>query len=108
MGIFDDREKAQENKYFHDEELRFKMIARRNKLFGAWVAETLGKTGPAAESYVQEIVRSDFAEAGDADMLAKVVKDLKAAAKVVSEKNLKVRLSEFQKVAIRQLEAEKK
>lgn len=108
MGIFDDREKAQENKYFHDEELRFKMVARRNKLFGVWVAERLGKTGAAAESYMQEIIRSDFAEAGDADMLSKVVKDLKAASKVVTERDLKARLSEFQKVAIRQLEAEKK
>jgi hypothetical protein len=107
MGIFDDREKAQENKYFHNEELRFKLIARRNKLFGAWVAEKLGKTGPAAEAYVQDVVRADFTEAGDADMLAKVASDLKAAGKAVPDKDLKGKLAELQKAAIRQLEAEK-
>ena len=107
MGIFDDREKAQENKYFHDAELRFKSIARRNKLFGAWVAGVLGKTGPTAEAYVQEVQKSDLAEAGDADMLGKVAADLKSAGKPLPEKELRTRLEECLKTAIRQLEAEK-
>jgi hypothetical protein len=107
MGIFDDREKAQENKYFHDAELRFKAVSRRNKLFGAWVGEKLGKTGPGAEAYVQEVLKSDLSEAGDADMLGKVAGDLKSAGKPLPEKELKVRLEECLRTAIRQLEAEK-
>jgi hypothetical protein len=107
MGIFDDREKAQENKYFHDEELRFKAVSRRNKLFGAWIAEKLGKTGPAGEAYVQEVLKSDLTEAGDADMLGKVAGDLKSSGKPLSEKELKARLDECLRTAIQQLEAEK-
>lgn len=107
MGIFDDREKAQESKYFRDEELRFRMVARRNKLFGNWAAGQLGKKGAETDAYVQDVIRSDFAEAGDQDMLAKVEKDLKAAGKAVSGAQLKSQLEAFQKEAIRQLEAEK-
>ena len=107
MGIFDEREKAQENKYFHDEELRFKAVARRNKLFGIWAAGQLGKSGTAVESYVGEVQRADMEEKGDADLLRKVSADLKTAGKTIPEKDLKARLEVCLKDAIRELEAGK-
>jgi hypothetical protein len=107
MGVFDDREKAQENKYFHDEDLRFKAISRRNKLFGTWMAGQLGKTGASVESYVADVLRADMEEAGDADLLRKVTADLKAAGKPVAEKELKAKLEEFLNAAIKELEAGK-
>src|SRR5579885_3078545 len=73
---FDKREEGFEKKFAHDEELRFKALARRNKLVGLWAASMLGKAGPDADSYAKEVVLADFAEAGDNDVLHKLVKDL--------------------------------
>lgn len=73
MNTFDDRKKGFENKFAHDEELRFKATARRNKLLGLWAAEKLGLSGDAAESYAKEVVASDFEEAGDDDVVRKVL-----------------------------------
>ena len=76
MTTFDDRENAFENKFAHDEELRFKAEARRNKLLGLWVAELLGKSGDEAMAYAKEVVASDFEEAGEEDVFRKVSGDL--------------------------------
>ncbi|WP_347313516.1 DUF1476 domain-containing protein [Defluviimonas sp. SAOS-178_SWC] len=76
MTTFDDREQAFEAKYAHDEEMKFKAEARRNKLLGLWVAELLGKTGEDAAGYAKEVVVSDFEEAGDEDVFRKVAGDL--------------------------------
>lgn len=76
MTTFDDRESAFENKYAHDEEMKFKAEMRRNKLLGLWAAELLGKTGPDADAYAIEVVKSDFEEAGHEDVVRKVAKDL--------------------------------
>lgn len=76
MTTFDDRENAFENKFAHDEELKFKAEARRNKLLGLWVAGLLDKSGDAAAAYAKEVVASDFAEAGDEDVFRKVAADL--------------------------------
>lgn len=76
MTTFDDREHAFEKKFAHDEEMRFKAIARRNRLLGLWAAGLLGKSGAEADAYAQEVVRSDFAEAGDEDVVRKVAADL--------------------------------
>ena len=76
MTSFDEREDGFERKFAHDEELRFKATARRNKLFGLWAAEQLGKTGAEAEAYAKSVVLADFEEAGDADVLRKVQADL--------------------------------
>jgi hypothetical protein len=73
---FDKREEAFEKQFAHDEELRFKAMARRNKMLGLWAAEALGKTGAGAEAYAKEVVLSDFEESGDNDVLRKVTKDL--------------------------------
>ena len=72
MTTFDKREEGFEKKFAHDEELRFKASARRNKLFGLWAAEKLGLTGDAANAYAKDVVMADFEEAGDNDVLKKV------------------------------------
>jgi hypothetical protein len=76
MSTFDDRENAFENKFAHDEEMKFRAEARRNKLLGLWAAELLGKTGADAEAYAKEVVLSDFEEAGHEDVVRKVAGDL--------------------------------
>ncbi len=73
---FDKREEGFEKQFAHDEELQFKAMARRNKMLGLWAAEVLGKSGADAEAYAKEVVLADFEEAGDNDVLRKVVKDL--------------------------------
>ena len=81
MTTFDDREKAFEAKYEHDEQLKFKVTARRNKLLGLWAAGLLGKTGADAEAYAKEVVMADFEKPGDSDVIDKLMKDLAAAGK---------------------------
>ncbi len=76
MSTFDDREHAFENKYAHDEEMKFKADARTNKLLGLWAAELLGKTGDDANAYAAEVVKADFEEAGHEDVVRKVAADL--------------------------------
>src|SRR5918998_1908570 len=79
MTTFDDRKDAYERKFAHDEELRFKATARRNKLLGMWAAEKLGKSGAEAEAYAKSVVMADFEEAGDEDVIRKVRKDLEGS-----------------------------
>ena len=76
MSTFEDRENAFENKFAHDQELQFKVEARRNKLLGLWAAGLLGKTGDDAAAYATEVVKSDFEEAGHEDVVRKVSGDL--------------------------------
>ncbi|HYI89037.1 MAG: hypothetical protein K0Q60_3950 [Microvirga sp.] len=78
MTTFDDRKDTFEKKFAHDEELRFKATARRNKLLGLWAADRLGKSGADAEAYAKSVVMADFQEAGDDDVLRKVQADLEA------------------------------
>lgn len=76
MTTFDDRERAFEAKFAHDEEMQFKAVARRNKLLGLWVAAQMGKSGDEAQAYAQSVVKADFQEAGHEDVVRKVVADL--------------------------------
>ena len=78
MTTFDKREEGFEKKFALDEEQKFKAEARRNRLLGLWVAEKLGLSGDAATAYAKEVVAADFEEAGDADVVRKVMGDLKA------------------------------
>ena len=78
MTTFDKREEGFEKKFAHDEELRFKANARRNKLLGLWAAEKLGLSGDEADAYAKEVVMADFEEAGDDDVFRKVRKDFDA------------------------------
>lgn len=80
MTTFDDREHAYEAKFAHDADLRFKAEARRNRLLGEWAAGLLGKSGDDARSYVMEVIRSDFEEAGDEDVFRKLAADLEGKA----------------------------
>ncbi|HKW54524.1 MAG TPA: DUF1476 domain-containing protein [Stellaceae bacterium] len=76
MTTFDEREKSYERKFQHDQELAFKIRARRNKLFGLWAAERLGLADAAAQTYARDMVAGDFGKAGDAAIIAKVADDL--------------------------------
>lgn len=76
MTTFDDRESAFENKYAHDEEMKFKAAARANKLLGLWAADLMGKTGDEAQAYATEVIKADFEEAGHEDVVRKVAGDL--------------------------------
>jgi hypothetical protein len=79
MTQFDDRERAFEAKFAHDEEMRFRITARRNRLLGEWAARQMGLTSAEAESYAKDVIRADFEEAGDEDVIRKVLGDLTAA-----------------------------
>lgn len=106
MTTFDNREKAFENKFARDEELRFKATARRNKLLGLWAAEKLGLKGDAAEDYAKSVVKADFAEPGDDDVIAKVLEDLKGAGLSVADSEIHAKLQELLAEAVRQIEAQ--
>jgi hypothetical protein len=79
MTTFDDRESAFENKFAHDEEMQFKITARRNKLVGLWAAEKMGLTPEEADAYGKSVVQADFEEAGDEDVIRKLLGDLTSA-----------------------------
>ncbi len=78
MSSFDEREKDFEARYKHDQELAFKVTARRNKLLGLWAAQHLGLTGAAADAYAAEVVAADFTRPGDGDVIEKVAADFAA------------------------------
>jgi hypothetical protein len=79
MSTFDNRENAFENKFAHDEEMQFKVIARRNKLVGLWAAEQMGLTPEEADAYAKSVVQADFEESGDEDVVRKLLGDLTSA-----------------------------
>ena len=79
MTNFNDRERAFESKFAHDEEMKFRITARRNRLLGHWAARQMGLSDAEADSYAKDVVHSDFEEAGDHDVVRKVLGDLTAA-----------------------------
>jgi len=91
MTTFDKREEGFEKQFAHDEDLRFKAMARRNKLLGLWAAGILGKNGNDAEAYAKEVVLADFEESGDNDVVRKVVTDL--AGKGVGEQEVRAQMA---------------
>ncbi|WP_315759033.1 MULTISPECIES: DUF1476 domain-containing protein [unclassified Bradyrhizobium] len=105
MTTFDKREDAFEKQFAHDEELKFKAEARRNKLLGLWAAEKLGKSGADADAYAKEVVAADFEEAGDADVLHKVLGDLTAKGAAVTEADVRAKMSELLSTAVAQVKA---
>lgn len=100
----DDRRDAFEKKFAHDEELRFKATARRNKMLGLWAAERLGKADAEAQSYATSVVVADFEEAGDADVIRKVKRDLDAAGKPTSEAEIRAKLDELTAEAVEDIQ----
>jgi hypothetical protein len=105
MAQFDDRRDSFEKKFAHDEELRFKATARRNKLLGQWVAARLGKTGPEVDEYAKSVVMADFEEAGDGDVIRKVRADLEAGGHAASEAEIRAKLDDLLSVAVTEIQA---
>lgn len=95
MTTFDQRKDAYENKFAHDEELRFKATARRNKLLGLWAAEKLGKSGTDAEAYAKSVVVADFEEAGDEDVVRKVKNDFTLAGVSIADTDIRTVMTEL-------------
>ena len=108
MSQFDDRERTFEKKFAHDEELKFKATARRNKLLGLWAAELMGLSGAAAATYAKEVVKADFAEAGEEDVYRKVKGDLDAKNLEVSEHRVRKAMADLMDEAKRQIWSEPK
>ncbi len=107
MTTFDEREQGYEAKFAHDQELRFKATARRDKYFGSWAAAQLGLSGAAAEDYAKEVLRADFKNPGDADIIQKVLGDLKAKDIAIDEVTLKKKLVELMARAVHEIETGK-
>ena len=105
-GSFEKREKGFEAKWAHDEELRFKVYARRNKLLGLWAAAEMGVTGPAADSYAKEVIASEFERAGDEDVFEKIRRDFAPRGVAISDHLLRRKMEEFLEVAKHQIETE--
>ena len=89
MTTFDQREKAFEKKFEHDQDLQFKATARKNKMLGLWAAGLMGKTGADADAYSKEVVLADLEKPGDSDVVGKLVKDLAAAGKPTDEHTIR-------------------
>ena len=105
MTTFDKREEDFEKKFAHDEQLRFKATARRNKLFGLWAAEKLGLSGEEAAAYAKEVVMSDFEEVGDHDVFRKVRNDFDAKGVAQSDHQIRRTMDELMAHAIEQIKA---
>lgn len=103
MTTFDKREEGFEKKFAVDEELKFKAEARRNRLFGLWIAGQLGLTGDAASAYAKEVVAAEFE--GPGAVAAKITADLKAKNLPVDEPAIRAKLAELMAEAIAQVKA---
>jgi len=105
MTTFDKREEGFEKKFALDEELKFKAMARRNKMLGLWAADKLGLTGAEAEAYAKEVVLADFEEAGDHDVFRKIRKDFDAKGVAQSDHQIRRTMDELLQQAVAQIKA---
>jgi hypothetical protein len=105
MSTFDKREEGFEKKFAHDEELRFKANARRNKLLGLWAAEKLGLSGAEADGYAKDVVMADFEKSGDDDVFDKIRKDFDAKNVAQSDHQIRRTMDELMQQAIEQIKA---
>ncbi|MDE2619057.1 MAG: DUF1476 domain-containing protein [Sphingomonadales bacterium] len=106
MTTFQDRERAEEAKFAHDEEMLFRIHARRNRLLGQWAAERMGLSAVEAEAYAKSVVQADFEEAGDEDVIRKLLGDLVAAGVEASEGEVRAALDTKQVEARRAMMGE--
>ena len=106
MTDFNDRERAEEAKFAHDEEMHFRVHARRNRLLGMWAAEQMGLSAVEAEGYAKSVVQADFEESGDEDVVRKLLGDLVSAGLDVSEADIRTALDAKAVEAKRQLMGE--
>lgn len=105
MPTFEDREKEFEARFKHDEELRFKVTARRNRLAGLWAAERMGLTGEAAQLYARTVVDAEF-DGGDPRVVEKLAADLSAKGHTVTADQIKFELDHFADTARQQVMSE--
>jgi hypothetical protein len=105
MTTFDKREEGYEKKFAHDEELRFKANARRNKLLGLWAAGKMGLSGVEADIYAKDVVMADFEEAGDHDIFRKIRSDLDAKKIAASDQEIRGTMADLMAKAIEQIKA---
>jgi hypothetical protein len=103
MTQFDDRERAFEAKFARDEEMQFRITARRNRLLGQWAARQMGLNEAEADSYASDVIRSDFEEAGEHDVIRKVLGDLTAAGVECDEDRIREALKNKEIEARRQI-----
>ena len=89
MTTFDDRERAFESQYARDQDLQFKLVARRNRLLGQWAAKKMGLTEAEADAYARDVIRADFEEAGDDDVVRKLLGDLTTAGVEIDEAQIR-------------------
>ena len=97
MDSFEDRKKSFEKKFAHDEELQFKVSARRNKYIGQWVSQILNFNTEQEKEYIQSVIKADFEEAGDQDVFRKIKSDLKE--KNISDEDIRKKMDEFNEKA---------
>jgi hypothetical protein len=105
MTTFDKREEGFEKQFAHDEELRFKATARRNKLLGLWAAEKLGLKGAEADAYAKEVVVADFEESGEDDVFRKIRKDFDAKGITLPDTEIRGAMNELLGQAVAQVKA---
>jgi hypothetical protein len=103
MTSFDDREKAFETKFAHDQEMAFRVVARRNRLVGQWAAAKMGLTPAETDAYAKSVVQADFEEAGDEDVIRKLLGDLIGAGVDTSDEEVRAALADQMVEARRQL-----
>ena len=103
MTTFDDRERAFEAKYARDEDMAFRVIARRNRLLGEWAARLMGLSEEETSAYAKEVVRADFEEAGDEDVIRKLLGDLTAAGIETDDSKIREALTHKEAEARRQI-----
>ena len=103
MTTFDDRERGFENRFAHDQEMAFRIAARRNRLLGVWAAELMGLTPAETDAYAKAVVQADFEEAGDEDILRKLLGDLVSAGVDIDEGRIRHALDDKLVEARRQL-----
>ncbi len=106
MTNFKDRERGEEAKFAHDEESAFKIAARRNRLLGHWAAEKMGLTPEETEAYAKAVVQADFEEAGDEDVIRKLLGDLTSSGVDIDEAGIRAALEDRAVEARRQLMSE--
>ena len=93
MNTFDERKKSFEKKFAHDQELQFKVSARRNKFLGQWASQILGYDSDQEKEYIQSVIKADFEEAGDEDVFRKLKTDLKDYN--ISEEEIRKKMDEL-------------
>ncbi|ATI78807.1 MULTISPECIES: DUF1476 domain-containing protein [Sphingobium] len=101
MTTFDDRERAFENMFAHDQEMQFRIQARRNRLLGEWAAAKMGLTPEETDAYAKAVVQADFEEAGDEDVIRKLLGDMTQAGLDIDEAGVRTALDEQAVIARR-------